>query len=182
MKVVTRVLLATLFLLTLVMVRPLRAQSQTQKTPSKPALSPEAETQKENTDAYIALLRRDVRQEKAEIMGAMMALNPQDSAKFWPIYSDYDSQLSKLNDQRVANIKEYAQNYNNLTDDEADKLIQNAMAYQKARQELFAQTYVKVKQALGGITAARFAMVEHQLLALIDLKVISSLPVAGQSM
>ena len=182
MKIVIRILLATLFLPTLVIVRPLRAQSQTQKTPSKPALSPEAETQKENTDAYIALLRRDVRQEKAEIMGAMMALSPQDSAKFWPIYSDYDSQLSKLNDQRVANIKEYAQNYNNLTDDEADKLIQNAMAYQKARQELFAQTYVKVKQALGGITAARFAMVEHQLLALIDLKVISSLPVAGQSM
>ena len=52
-----------------------------------------------NTDAYIALLRRDVRQEKAEIMGAMMALSAQDSAKFWPIYSEYDEELTKLNDR-----------------------------------------------------------------------------------
>ncbi|HUI51595.1 MAG TPA: hypothetical protein VLX60_07415 [Terriglobales bacterium] len=182
MKVVTRVLIATLFVLSAIAVPPLRAQSQTQKAPSKAAPSPEADTQKKNTDAYIALLRRDVRQEKSEIMGAMMALNAQDSAKFWPIYSDYDAQLTKLNDQRLANIKEYAENYNNLTDDEADKLIQNAMAYQKARQELLGQTYLKVRDALGGVTAARFVMVEHQLLSIIDLKVISSLPVAGQSM
>lgn len=182
MKVVKRMLFATLFVLALLIVPPLRAQSQTQKAPSKAAPSPEADAQKKNTDAYIALLRRDVRQEKAEIMGAMMALNAQDSAKFWPIYSDYDSQLTKLNDMRLANIKEYAQNYDNLTDDEADKLIQNAMAYQKQRQELLAQTYMKVRDALGGVTAARFVMVEHQLLSIIDLKVISSLPVAGQSM
>ena len=149
---------------------------------SKAQKSPEADAKKKNLDAYIALMRRDVRQEKVEIMGSMMELSAQDSAKFWPIYSDYDSQLTKLNDQRIANIKEYAANYNNLTDEEADKLIQNAMAYQKARQELLGQTYEKVKAALGGITAARFAMVEHQLLSIIDLKIISSLPVAGQSM
>jgi len=186
MKVVNRVLLATLFGALALFAPALRAQSQTDKPAAKPAAkaapTPEADAQKKNTDAYIALMRRDVRQERAEIMGAMMALNSQDSAKFWPIYSDYDAQLSKLNDQRIANIKEYAANYNNLTDDEADKLIQNAMAYQKARQELLAQTYEKVKASLGGVTAARFAMVEHQLLSIIDLKIISSLPIAGQGM
>ena len=58
---------------------------------------------------YIDLLRIDVRQQKAEIMGAVMALNAQDAAKFWPIYSDYDAQLTKLNDQRVQTIKEYGE-------------------------------------------------------------------------
>jgi len=182
MKVVTRVLLAMLFGAMALFVPSLHAQSQTSKPATKVAPAPEAETQKKNIDTYIALMRRDVRQEKAEIMGAMMALNAQDSAKFWPIYSDYDAQLTKLNDQRLATIKEYAQNYDNLTDDEADKLIQSSMAYQKQRQELLGQTYEKVKQALGGVTAARFAMVEHQLLSIIDLKIISSLPIAGQSM
>jgi hypothetical protein len=187
MKAVNRILLATLFALTVWCAPLLRAQTAPAQSPApkaqpKAAPSPEAATEKKNIDAYIALLRRDVRQEKAEIMGAMMALDSQDSAKFWPIYSDYDAQLSKLNDQRLANIKEYAANYDNLTDDEADKLIQNAWAYQKQRQELLGQTYEKVKAALGGVTAARFAMVEHQLLTIIDLKIISSLPVAGQSM
>jgi hypothetical protein len=159
-----------------------RSQAPEQQPAAKPAPSAEADAQKKNTAAYIALMRRDVRQEKAEIMGSMMALTAQDSAKFWPIYSAYDEQLNKLNDQRVANIKLYVENYNHLTDDEADKMVQSAVAYQKARAELLGKAYEDVRQALGGVTAARFALVEHQILSIIDLQIVSSLPIAGQSM
>ena len=194
MKLVKREALATLLALALLVAPLVSAQTPAQQPAVKPAakptakpaakaaVSPETDTRKKNLDAYVALMRRNVRQEKAEIMGSMMALNAQDAAKFWPIYSEYDIALAKLNDQRVANVKEYVENYSNLTDDEADKLVHNAAAYHKERAELLAATYDKVKQALGGVTAARFAMVEHQILAIIDLQVVSSLPVAGQTM
>ncbi|HTP69662.1 MAG TPA: hypothetical protein VMJ35_12220 [Dongiaceae bacterium] len=148
---------------------------------SKAQKSPEADAKKKNLDAYIALMRRDVRQEKVEIMGSMMELSAQDSAKFWPIYSDYDTELAKLNDQRVQTIKDYVQSYNDMTDEKADQLMQEAVSYQKARAELLSKTYEKVRQALGGVQAARFGMVEHQLLAIIDLQVASSLPIVGSS-
>ena len=135
---------------------------------------------RKNTQAYIDLMRRNVRQDKSEIMGSIMALNAADAAKFWPIYADYDAQLRKLNDQRVEIIKDYAQNYNDMTDQKADELMQKALAYQKQREELLITTYEKVKQALGAITAARFAQVEHQLLLIIDLQIDSALPVVGQ--
>ena len=77
-------------------------------------------------------------------------------------------------------MKEYVSKYNEMTDDEADRLVQRALEYQKQRVELLAKTYDKVKQALGGVTAARFAQVEHQLLLLIDLQIASSLPIVGQ--
>ena len=146
----------------------------------KKAASPEADATKKNTDAYIALLRRDVQQEKAEAMGSMMVLSAQDSAKFWPIYSEYDVALNKLNDQRVATIKEYAENYNQMTDEKADELVRKSVEFRKQRAELLAGTYEKVKQALGAITAARFVVVEDQLLLLIDLQIDSSLPIVGQ--
>jgi hypothetical protein len=177
MKSVNRLSLATLFLSFLLIPQPGRAQSTTQAPESKAAASPDADAQKKNTDAYIALMRRDVRQEKSEIMGSVMVLNAQDAAKFWPIYSDYDAQLTKLNDQRVANIKEYARTYNDMTNEKADELIQKSMAYQKERAELLSKTYDRVKEALGAITAARFAQVEHQLLLLIDLQIAASLPI-----
>jgi hypothetical protein len=177
MKSVNRLSLATLFLLFLLIPQPGRAQTTTQAPESKAAASPDADAQKKNTDAYIALMRRDVRQEKSEIMGSVMVLNAQDAAKFWPIYSDYDAQLTKLNDQRVANIKEYARTYNDMTNEKADELIQKSMAYQKERAELLSKTYDRVKEALGAITAARFAQVEHQLLLLIDLQIAASLPI-----
>jgi hypothetical protein len=67
-----------------------------------------------------------------------------------------------------------------MTDEKADELIQKSLAYQKQRAELLVKAYDRVKQALGGITAARFAQVEHQLLLIIDLQIDSSLPVVGQ--
>jgi hypothetical protein len=135
----------------------------------------------QNIQAYIALLRSNVRQQKAEMMGAVMQLSTADAAKFWPIYEEYDKELTKLNDLRVANIQEYANTYDQMTDEKADELIQKAMAYRKQRFELLAKYYERVKQALGGITAARFLQVEDQLLLLIDLQIDSSLPVVGQT-
>lgn len=180
MKFQQSVLLATLFALAILFAAPCQAQTKTQSSGSKPAASAEQDTQKKNLQAYISLLRSNVRQQKAEIMGSVMALSAADAAKFWPIYSEYDAELTKLNDQRVENIKEYARSYDQMTDEKADELVQKAVAYQRQRAELVAKTYDRVKQALGGITAARFAQVEHQLLLIIDLQIDSSLPIVGQ--
>jgi hypothetical protein len=180
MKLGMRMFLATLFGLGIAWLPTGHAQTAGQQSSGKAATSSEAAVQKKNMQSYIDLLREDVRQQKAEIMGSMMLLSAADAAKFWPIYSDYDVALAKLNDQRLENIKAYARNYNDLTDEEADRLIQKSVAYQKDRTELLAATYDKVKQALGGVTAARFAQVEHQLLLIIDLQIDSSLPIAGQ--
>ncbi len=179
MKSLNHLFLATFFILAGVVTPPAHAQVKTQEAESKATAPPQSDSQ-ENTKAYIDLLRRNVRQEKAEIMGSVMLLSAQDAAKFWPIYSEYDARLAKLNDQRIEDIKEYAGSYDQMTDAKADELIQKALAYQKQRAELFVQTYDKVKEALGAVTAARFAMIEHQLLLIIDLQIDSSLPVVGQ--
>ncbi len=179
MKLLKSALMATFFILVALVPSPSHTQTKTNKTEGKASTPPhnDAET---NVQAYIDLLHSDVRQQKAEFMGSVMLLSAQDAAKFWPIYSDYDAQLAKLNEQRIGIIKEYAQSYNQMTDAKADDLIQKSLAYQKQRSELLVQTYDKVKEALGAVTAARFAMVEHQLLLLIDLQIDSSLPVVGQ--
>jgi len=158
-----------------------KTQPRTQTAEKKAAPSSATSVENKNVKAYIDLLRENVRQEKAEIMGSVMLLSAGDAAKFWPIYEEYDSELTKLNDQRVENIKEYARTYNQMTDEKADELIQNALSYQRQRADLLAKTYDKVKQALGGVTAARFAQVESQLLLIIDLQIDASLPIVGQS-
>ena len=76
------------------------------ETGKQAAISPSSDPQ--NIQAYIDLLRANVRQQKAEMMGSVMQLSAADAAKFWPIYEQYDEELAKLNDQRVANIQDYA--------------------------------------------------------------------------
>lgn len=158
-----------------------RAQNKTepQETKDQSAPSPLTDAQK-NIQAYVELMRADVRDQKAEIMGSILQLNIDDAAKFWPIYSEYDAELTKVNNLRVQNITEYAQNYSQMTDEKADELVQRTFDYQKQRAEVLAKYYGRVKDALGGITAARFLMVEHQLLLIIDLQIASSLPIVGE--
>lgn len=180
MKFVNRILLGTLFVQFMFAPLPSRAKTNTQKPESQSAASSETDSQEKNLQAYVDLLRKDVRHQKAEIMGSVMELSADDATKFWPIYKEYDVELTKLNDQRVENIKEYSRTYFQMTDEKADELIQKSLAYQKQRGELLAKTYDRVKQAVGPITAARFAQVEHQLLLIIDLQVASALPVVKQ--
>jgi hypothetical protein len=175
----------TIFIVMLVALGPVTWSQQTppKKTAAaKPApKSAGASAQELNTEEYIELLRSDVRQQKAEIMGSMMQLSASDAAKFWPIYSEYDAALQKLNGTRVANIQQYAAEYNTLTDDQADALIQKAAEFQQQRNQLLVQYYKQMKDALGAVTAARFIQIEHQLLLIIDLQIDSALPLAGQS-
>jgi hypothetical protein len=179
MRFLNRVWLGMLFILPLLAVSTCRAQTESETTEKGTAASPEADAQKKNLQVYLELLRKDVRQQKAEIMGAILVLSADDAAKFWPIYSEYDVELTRLNTQRIENIKEYARAYNQMTDEKADELVQKSLAFQKQRAELLAKTYDRVKQAVGAITAARFAQIEHQLLLIIDLQIASSLPVVG---
>ena len=153
-------------------------KAPTQAPPAKAAAAP-AVTEEQNLKEYITLLRKDVRSQKSAVMSTVMQLDPDQAAKFWPIYRDYDAELTKLNDLRVANIGEYARSYNNLTDAKADELIHNALSYRKQREELVARYYDRMKDSLGAITAARFVQVESQLLLIIDLQIDASLPIAG---
>jgi hypothetical protein len=153
---------------------------QPQKAKQPAAQSSATDAQKKNMQAYVELMRTNVAQQKAEIMGAIMQLSADDAAKFWPIYSEYNAELTKVNNMRVQNIQDYAQNYSQMTDDKADELIQKALDYQKQRAELLAKYYQLMKQPLGAITAARFLQVENQLLLIIDLQIDSALPIVGE--
>ena len=152
-----------------------------QRKAAKVTQTPATDAQKKNIQQYIELLRANVREEKSQIMGAVMQLDVSEAAKFWPIYEEYDGELTTLNNLRSENIQEYARTYTQMTDEKAEELIKNALNYQKQRSELLGKYFERVKQSLGAITAARFLQIENQLLLIIDLQIASSLPVVGQA-
>jgi len=153
---------------------------QSQDVKQQSATATATQVQEQNVQEYIELLRSDVRQQKSQIMGAVMQLDVEQAATFWPIYSEYDAELTKLNDERVANIQEYSRTYEQMTDAKADELIQHALNFHKQRSDLLAKYYARVKASLGAIQAARFLQIEDQLLMIIDLQIASSLPIVAQ--
>jgi|HubBroStandDraft_1064217.scaffolds.fasta_scaffold27849_2 hypothetical protein len=144
-------------------------------------LASKSDTQDQNLRADIELLRSDVRANTAEIIRVMMQLDDKDAAVFWPIYRDYESELSKLYDEKVAGIMDYADHYLEMTNAKADDLATRALQWEDQRTDLKKKYYERFKKALSPITAARFLQIENQILMLVDLQVASSLPIIESS-
>jgi hypothetical protein len=138
----------------------------------------ERDTKALNLAAYAELLRSDLRTQKVAILTEVMGFTEAEDTAFWPIYREYDAEMSKLGDERVALIAEYADNYSKMTDAVADKLATKAIELEGKRQAVKAKCYERVKAALSPLTAMRFLQVEHQLQLLIDLQIAASLPIA----
>jgi hypothetical protein len=148
-----------------------------QSAPSK--AQPAADQSKTlNLSAYAELLRSDVRAEKIAIITEVMGFTEAEDAAFWPIYREYDAEMAKLGDERVALITEYAKNYDQMTDAVADGLATKAIDIAKRRQAVEAKYYERVKAAIKPRQALRYLQVEHQLLLLIDLQIAAALPIA----
>ena len=147
------------------------------KPPASTVLTAE-DTRDTNMRAYSELLRSDLRSQHVAIITEVMGFTEAEDAKFWPIYRQYEADLAKINDDRMALIKEYAANYEKLTDDVADKLARRALDLEAKRGALKSTYYDKFKTALSPKTAARFIQVENQILLLLDLQIAASLPLA----
>jgi hypothetical protein len=128
-------------------------------------------------DSYIESLRADARADKTAIVTQAMALNDQDGKIFWPIYRKYEADLTKLNDQRIALIKSYAEKYPSLSDADAKSMIDQSLDFEKKRVALH-EKYAKEfqKGGLSSLTTAKFMQLEHRLDLLIDLQIASQLP------
>jgi hypothetical protein len=162
--------------------KPAAAGAQTKPAAAAPQTKPPTtKTGKEAVDinlgAYVELLRSDVRSQKIAILTQLMELTEAEDKAFWPIYREYDRELTTLSDERVANIQEYAKYYPNVSDDIADKLVLKAFDIQGRRSALLAKYYARMKTTLSAKTAAKFIQIEHQLLTLIDLQIAAALPV-----
>ena len=130
----------------------------------------------EGVDDYIQLLRSDVRTQKAVIITKAMQFTDEESSAFWPVYREYEHELSKIFDDRIELIQDYAQNFYNLTDDESKELAKKAFAMEKRITKLKKKYFKKITKALSANMAARFIQVENRINLLIDLQIASVLP------
>jgi hypothetical protein len=168
---VPRAVLAAVILVGLVI--PAAAAAQTSPTATKPS----GNSVDVNLGAYVELLRSDVRSQKIAILTQLMEFTEAEDKAFWPVYREYDRELTTLADERVANIQEYAKNYPDVSDAVADKLMLKALDIDARRSTLLAKYYALMKSTLTPKTAAKFIQIEHQLLTIIDLQIAAALPV-----
>jgi hypothetical protein len=135
------------------------------------------DAREQNFRAYVTLLRADIKAQRKDIITAIMQFSDSDAAKFWPIFKQYDSELTRIGNGRTQLIVDYARNYDSLTNEEADRLMSKAFELEAQRATLKKKYFDKMKMKLSATQAAKFFLVENQIQYIVDLQISASLPV-----
>jgi len=132
-------------------------------------------------DSTIAVVRANMRADRAALITTGMNFTDKDGAAFWPIYQQYEYERSRLDDRRAAVIKQYTQKYPNLTDAEAKAMAEQMFDCESRLAELKKKYYKKFNKVLPALTVAKFFQLERRVDLLMDLNVEYSLPPLTQA-
>lgn len=128
------------------------------------------------TDQQLVLLRKDIRSIKKQLIATNLDLTDTEAARFWPVYEQYSADFGKINETRVAIVKEYSEAYGSLTDVQADSLIRRWLETDTSAAQL-RQKYVPIVQkVLPAKKAATFFQLDRRISMMIDVQLTSQLP------
>jgi hypothetical protein len=135
-----------------------------------------AQSSQSGIDQDIQMLRLDIRSKKKQMVAANLKLTDAEATKFWPVYDQYTADLVKINDEKYALIKEYADKWGSLTDDQALSLTNRALGVDEKVAQLRIRYVPIFNKAIPGAKVATFYQIERRLQAVIDLQLSSQLP------
>jgi len=124
------------------------------------------------------ILRDKVKADKKLLVGANMDLTESEANGFWPVYEEYQKELTAIN-QRIAKlIESYAADYraNTLTDEKAKKLVDELVAIEQADGGLHASYVPKLSKVLPPKKVARYLQIENKIRALVKYELANGVP------
>lgn len=130
----------------------------------------------ESLQKFVDLARSDLRLQKALIVAQNLPLTDPEAMDFWPMHREYEEALTKLLDERLAGIVQFARQYGSMSDEQATGLATKSFDIEEKRTALKRKYFKKFSSVVPAVKAARFFQIENQLNLALDLQVASSLP------
>ena len=142
------------------------AKKDTVKTPST------IDTSQASPDDFVDLLRKDIRSQKKQIIAENMMLSDAEAEKFWPVYDQYATELSKIYDVKLALLKGYADNYSSMTGEQAENYIRKRAEVEQSIMQLRLKYMPGFRKVLSGRETALFYQLDWRLGLAIDVQLI----------
>lgn len=142
------------------------AQTMAQPPPSQGGVS----------DQDIQLLRKNLRDQRKQLVAANLPLTGAEAEKFWPIYDQYVSDLVKINGTKYALIKQYVDQKGALTDEQADSAVKQWLGVDQSVGELRTKYVPQFRSVLSAKNTALFYQLDRRIQLMIDLQLASSIP------
>jgi N12 class adenine-specific DNA methylase len=124
----------------------------------------------------VELIRSVVQTERKAVVAKNMELSEAESEAFWPVYNEYEQAMRKVNDKRIELIRKLAAEYQTLTDEQAEALLQESFDFQNERVKVRRSFRKKFGKVLAGKRVARFYQIDSKIDAIIDFDIARTIP------
>ena len=126
------------------------------------------------------ILREKIKADKKLMVATNIELTESEAKGFWPVYEEYQKDLTAINQRIGKLIESYAADYraNSLTDDKAKKLVDELVAIEQAEAGLKTTYVPKLSKVLPLKKVARYLQIENKVRALVKYELASSIPLA----
>ena len=133
------------------------------------------------SDQDIEMLRADLRAQRKQIVAQNMNLTADEATKFWPIFEQYRKEAVKPNDERWAVIKDYAANYNTMTDAQAHDYIKRWAAVDQELIGLRLRYVAVFENVISPKKTALWYQIDRRVDLLINLQLSTQIPLVETS-
>ena len=124
------------------------------------------------------ILREKIKADKKLLVAANMEMTESEAKGFWPVYEEYQKDLSTINERIGKLIGNYAADYraNTLTDDKAKILIDELVAIEQGEAWLKTSYVPKLNKVLPPKKVARYLPIENKIRAAVKYELASQVP------
>ena len=124
------------------------------------------------------ILQEKIKADKKLVVAQNMGLTESEAKAFWPVYDQYQNDLTAINQRMVGLIQSYAADYRaqSMTDEKAKKLINEFVAIGKAEGGLNESYVPKLSQVLPPKKVARYLQIENKIRAAIKYELAGQIP------
>ena len=130
-------------------------------------------------DRDIEMLRADLRSQRKQITAENMTLTADEATKFWPIFDQYRHEAIKPNDERWALIKDYAANYNTMTEAQAQDYITRSTAVDQQLLALRMKYVPAFEKVISSKKTALWYQIDRRIDLLINLQLSTQIPMVN---
>ena len=113
--------------------------------------------------------------EKKEAVAGMIKLDNAKSESFWELYDEYEADRKNLGKKRINLLQNYANNYENMSNEDIDLLIKESMTLSGKTDKLINSYYKKIHKQVGSVPAAQFYQIENYLLSEIRAAILGEM-------
>ena len=121
-------------------------------------------------------LRTELRATRKQIIAQNLTLTPEESTRFWPVYDQYQADLTQIKDDQYKLIAEYANTYGRYDDDGAKDFIARWLDLDVRTTALRTHYIPIIGRVLPGVKATTFFQIDRRVSMMIDQRIAAQLP------